>query len=569
MKTTRKGAALRRIITVAILTTAMLAATFTSFAAQLGTIGTVEGFIKNISREPLTSTSADTASDEVSYYYIITVEDYDSDKHTLITDTKTRMTIDLEPVYDMSEFKNGMEVYIEYRGDRITYIDGYSTDAFAKIDPGSRTRTGTVAKADRDRLEVTDVRGAKAAYTLTPATIITRSGLSVSQEQISEGDRVKLYFDEYNTSIASRVEIEGRSVLLKGVYRGVIANADRYDDTLSFSRLEVMKNGAWEKVPSSGMKLSADGKTYIGGSEVARQNLQYYRGKTAYMAVGSFFGSDSIEKMVIKDKFERLYSEKLDGASPYSSQYELSNKRNISVTDGSIVVKNGRLVTQSALTSGQSTLIVADANYSGESASVVMVRGEGAAPSGQSGSYIYSATLAQVLEYTMKTSKLFVLENHEWASMDDSEFSYDEDTYIYDADNGKIIDTKQFQSGDYAPGDSEKSKHAYIYASGDRIGMIAISSKLDSLGALRTTAATSDSAYQDSKTGWMLTARDASDYSAKKEKWMPRNTSVSVILEGALIIKNGKPAKPQDILPGDSLYIVRDDAFAKVVFVKD
>lgn len=569
MKSTLKRANLRSIITAAIIITAMMAATCTSFAAQLGNIGTVEGFITSISREPIPSVSADPAQEEASYYYVVVVEDYDSDRHTFITDANTRMTMDMEPVYDMSEFKKGMEIYIEYRGDRIAYIDGYSTDAFAKIDAGSRTRTGTVAKADRDRLEISDVRGGKASYTLTPATIITRSGVSVAQEQIAEGDRVKLYFDEYNTSIASRVEIEGRSILLKGVYRGVIASADRYDDTLSFSRLEVMKNGAWEKVPSNGMKLSADGKAYIGASEVARQNLQYYRGKTAYMAVGSFFGSDAIEKMVIKGNFERLYSEKLDGASPYSSQYELSNKRNISVTDSSIIVKNGRLVAQSALASGQSALIIADSSYSGESANVVMVRAEGTAPSGISGSYIYSATLSQVLEYTMKTSKLFVLENHQWASVDDSEFSYDEDTYIYDADNAKIIDAKQFASGDFAPGDSKKSYHAYLYATGDRIGMIALSSKLDSLGALRTTSATLESVYQDSKTGWMLTAKDTSDYSVKKEKWMPRNTSASIILDGAIIIKNGKPAKPQEILPGDSLYMVRDDAFAKVVFVKD
>ena len=520
-----------------------------SFAAAKAPAGTMEGFVVNI------------------FGNTLTIEDYDGDVHTLFTDGKTELSMDMETVYDLSEFKRGMEVYLEYRRDTITYIDGYSTESFGQIDAGSRFRSGQVTMIDRDRIEIMDLLGKRQTYSIGPSSIVTRGGISIRREEIGEGDRVKLYFDTYDTMTASRIQVQGRSILLKGIYKGKLSIADRYDDSISFEGLKVLKNGKWDDAYSSGIKLSPDSKIYLSGSAVNPENLKYYRGKTAYIAVKDFFGGDSVEKMVIKDRFERLYSEKIDEKSPYSSQVELSNNRNININQGSIVVKGGRLVEDSSLSQGQTALVVADSSYAGENANVVMVAGDGNAPSGLNASYIYSARLGMVLPYRLETERLYVLENHEWSSMDDMEFYYDEDTFIYDADEDDIIDVEDFSSGKYAPG-KRKGKHAYIYADGDRISFIALRDDMESLGGLRITSGTADSSYESSKTGWMVTASDASDYSAKKEKWMPKKNSVNIILEESLIIKGSERIEPNEILPGDNLYIVRDGAFARVVYIR-
>ncbi len=536
-------------VTALLMVACIVSYPMAGFAAAKAPAGTMEGFIVNI------------------FGNTVTLEDYDGDVHTLFADGKTEYSMDMEIVYELSEFKRGMEVYLEYKRDTITYIDGYSTESFGQIDPGSRFRSGQVTMIDRDRLEIMDLLGHKQIYSIGPATIVTRGGMSIRREEIGEGDRVKLYFDTYDTMTASRIQVQGRSILLKGVYKGELAVSDRYDDSLSFEGLKMLKNGSWEDVPTSRMKLSPDSKIYISGSAVNAENLKYYKGKTAYLAVKDFFGGDSVEKMVIKDRFERLYSERIDEKSPYSSQVELSNKRNINITKGSIVVKGGRLVEDSSVTPGQTALIVADSSYAGENANVVMVAGEGNAPSQLNASYIYSARLGIVLPYSIETEKLYVLENHDWSAMEDMAFYYDEDTFIYDVDEDKVVDVEDFSSGKYAPG-MKKGKHAYIYADGDRAGFIAIRDEMESLGALRITSGVADSAYESKKTGWMVTARDASDYSAKKEKWMSKKNSVNIILEEALIIKGSERIEANEILPGDNLYIVRDGAFARVVYIR-
>ncbi|KDR94675.1 hypothetical protein SAMN02745945_02589 [Peptoclostridium litorale DSM 5388] len=534
---------------VLIMAVCMLAYPVEGFAAAKAPAGSLEGFIVSI------------------FGNTVTLEDYDGDVHTLFTDGKTQLSMDMETVYNLSEFKRGMEVYIEYKRDTITYMDGYSTESFGQIDAGSRWRSGQVTMIDRDRLEIMDLLGNREIYSISPACIVTRGGISIRREEIGEGDRVKLYFDTYDTMTAGRIQVQGRSVLLKGIYKGQLAISDRYDDSLSFEGLKMLKNGSWEDAYSSNMKLSPDSKIYISGSSVSPENLKYYRGKTAYLAVKDFFGSDSVEKMVLKDRFERLYSERIDEKSPYSSQVELSNKTNINITQGSIVVKGGRLVEDSTISQGQTALIVADSSYAGESANVVMVAGEGNAPSGLNASYIYSARLGMVLPYSVETENLYVLQNHDWAAMENMAFYYDEDTFIYDVDEEEVISVEDFSSGKYAPGKA-KGKHAYIYGDGDRISFISIKDEMDSLGAIRTTSGLADSVYESSKTGWMVEMRDASDYSAKKEKWMPKNNSVNIILEDALIIKGSKSIEPGDILPGDNLYIVRDGAFARVVYIR-
>lgn len=494
----------------------------------------------------------------------IIVEDYDGDLHTLTADEETELSMDMETVYSLDEFKSGMEVYVEYSRGKVEYMDGYSTSAFAHIDPQTKARTGAVVSTGGGRLSLRDTMGNVTEYSYTPATVSTRSGVSIRPETIIQGDRVKLFFDSYDSTEASRIQVQGRSVLLKGIYRGVIGTADRYDDKIGFQRLETLRNGKWESAGSASIKLSADGRAYLGGMELSRDNIAYYKGRTAYMAVGSFFGADSIEKLVIKDSFERLYSERVDELSPFSSQMELSNKRNVTLTPASIVVRGGRLVDTSSVQEGQSALVVSDASPSGEAASVVMITGEAADPAAAEGSFLYSARLEEILPYQLKTKRLYALENHQWESMSSEEFTFDEDTYIYDAEKGEKLDATRFASGEY-----DGTRDAYIYAQGDRASLVLLIKDDDSTRAERVTSATAQGAYYDANIGWLLTASDASDYSVRKEAWIAKAADLTLVLDGALIVKDGGVIRTQDVKAGDSLYVVRDENVAKVIFVKD
>ncbi|MGE4283765.1 MAG: hypothetical protein AB7G87_08590 [Clostridia bacterium] len=545
-----------------VLVILLITSTFTfSYADQLTPYrtGVIEGFVKSI------------GADRVE------IEEYDGTIHILALNSAITFSIDNRPAV-LTDFKVGMEVYATLKGKSIEYLESYSTEVPGYIPEGSKIRTGVIKKIDRDQIIVSLATGKDETYFTSPATIALKKGNNVSLNVLYEGDRVKLFFDEVNSDIISRLSIEGDTIKIKDLYRGVLAASDTIGNISTFTGVEVFKNGQWESLSSSkSIRFSAQVSAYVGGMKVAHNNLKYYKGKTAYMAVKDFFGRDQIERIVIKNQYESIYSDKIVDVNWYSEAFELKNNKNLSFNDGTIIMKNGRLVDKYSIYSDSDAFIVGDGRGSQLMADVIYVYNEDINNSNIGQDYLYEGRLNEIIKDKVVLKDFCILDKNEWESFnEEKELYYDNDVIIYDMEAGKQITSEEFYSehyavdedSDYADDYDLKDWYAYAYTDGDRISSIMVQKKRDSLLKQRTTNGIIESIEDHSLVGWKMGIRDAKDWSARKDTWMAKNTSLSILLREAMIIEDGKIITPEELKVGDRLYVVRDDSKAKVVIVK-
>ncbi|WP_129599243.1 hypothetical protein [Anaerophilus nitritogenes] len=525
--------------------------------------GIIEGYVK------------DVADNQIK------IEEYDGSVHLLPLSNKAVCTIDQIPV-TLKDFKAGMEVFGEIKGRSVTLLESYSTQNPGYIPPGGKVRSGIVKKIDRDQLIIKTLMGDETYFT-SPATITLKKATDTQLSSLYEGDRVKLYFDEINSDVISRLNIEGNSILIKDLYRAVVKKADNLEDKIVFDKVEVFKNGKWDEINRSiTLPYSSELPLYIGGQKVPYENLKYYRGKTAYLAMKDFFGTEKIEKMVLKNQYERSYSDKIEKINWYADQFELKNKKNISFTEGTMIIKNGRLVDKDAITPNADAFVVADGRGTNQIAGVISIYNEDLNNSNIGQNYLYVGRMNRIFEDAVYLKDFYLLNNHEWESYrtrresDEKELYYDQDTMIYDLENQNYVSAKEFFAKDYAVDedtDSAEDKnlrdwYAYAYTDGDRIAGIMVQKHLDSLNRHRMTTGSIEKIEDDPQVGWTVSLRDSKDYSHRHDKWMIKNSTIRVNLRKAMIIKDGKIIEPEMLKTSDRLYVVRDDFTAKVVIVK-
>lgn len=525
--------------------------------AQTGS--TLEGYIRDISDQK------------------ITVEEYDGKVSTLSFAPAAVFKIDGIPV-SRDDFKSGMEVYIFRSGQNVTFMEGYSTESPGYIPPGGKVRSGVVKKIDRNQIVIKLATGQEETYFTTPATIVLKNGSNVPLSTLYEGDSVRLFFDEYDSTLISRISIQGDSIKVKAIYKGTLQAADRSYGKITLSDVKVLTDGAWKDVDGvAQFQLSDEADISAAGYEVLPNNLKYFRGKTAYLAVRDFFGNDRIYRMVIKNQSETMISGKIEDINWYFGALELSTKQNISFNDGTIFIKNGRIVDKYSVNPDSDALIVADGASGQSTADIVYIYDEDINNSGISQNFLLAGRLDEIVENQLTLTDFFILNKHEWESFDgDKKLYFDDDTYFYDLEDKRQISRKEFYSEDYAV--DETSKYAkdkglrdwygYMYTEGDRIVAVAVKKRMDSLLAQRITVGTVESVEDDPLTGITLTVKDARDWSSRKDQWMPKTQPVRMSIDRSIVIKENKVISYEDIRPGDTVYGIRDDFYCKILFVK-
>lgn len=521
--------------------------------------GFIEGFIKSKGQDK------------------IEIEEYDGTVHTLSFDDKAVFVIDTVQA-DFEDFKPGMEIYATLKRRKIDYMEGYSTEVPGYIPEGGKVRTGVIKSIDRNQVTIRLPIGKEETYYTSPATIALKKGKNVPLSILYEGDSVKLLFDEVESTTISRIEIEGDSVRVKDIYRGVLTTVDTLENAITLTGMQVFRNGQWQDLSSSRrISYSAQVPVYTGGEKISYNNLKYYKGKTVYMAVKDFFGRDQIERMVIKNQYESIYSDKIEDINWYSDAFELANHKNLAFNDGTIVIKNGRLVNKYSINAGSDVFVVGDGTGNQQMANVVYIYDTDINNSNAGQFYLYEGRLDEIVKDKVVLKDFCLLNQNEWESFaDEKELFYDSDINIYDSEEDRQITPLEFYSKHYAVDEdssyAEENNlndwYAYIYTDGDRIAAILLKKDRDSIMGQRATSGTVEFVEDHSLVGWRISVRDASDWSSRKDAWMAKNTSLMIHLQDAMIIKDGAMISPQELKAGDRLYMIRDGSQAKVVIVK-
>lgn len=537
-------------------------------------------------------------------------------------DYNAKFEIDGRPV-KLSDFRKGMEIYAEMKNGILRYLSSYSTDYPGLEQPERAVRTGVIKYIDRDRLTLRFPTGDTADFMIHPATIIQKHSSKARVEELYEGDKVRIFLENEDSSAIQRMEVASSGVQVKYLVRGTLAHFDKYENLLVLKDEEVFVNGNWsgypdpggkkdkpkvkedlkkdkgensEKSTSEGEKATDDKKDEqkpapyeiphgkdglriyyneetpitLVGKKIPAKDLNYYKGRTMYLAVVDDFGRPSAERILLKSQYESAYQTKIEDINPYQNLMELANKKNVAWTDGTVYIRRNRILDIEDMEPGLDALVISDGRNGGLTASLVYVYGNETANNNAGRELLYMGRLQTVLPESVTMKDFFFLNHHTWESFGgEKEFFFDDDIKIFDAEKGQEVGYREFVSREYSVDENapnsrkEKGKlrdwYAYIWADGDRVSAAYVKKSNDSLLRQRITEGTVlEVPKEDPLAGLSVVLQNAKDYSVHGNRWLLKHENLHLFIKDAFVIKNGQRISAKEIQKGDQVYVVRD-----------
>ncbi len=504
------------------------------------------------------------------------VEDYSGALYRLSVPDPAPFAIDGIPV-GWADLQPGLEVIVAAEGSRLISLEAFSTPHPGYIAPGSLTVIGLVTAVDRDQITVMEDTGLEGHYTLAPFTTVTKNGVALPLNALYVGDRVILHFDDLDSALISRMEIEGKSILVSQLYRATLQLVNPLEGILSCSEVEAFHNGTWQPAQSArSFAYSGDLPVYLSGHRIMTANLKYYRGKTVYLLTKQVMGQEKIERLILKGHTEYTYNGRLDRVNFFSGEFEL-NQKNFMMGEGTVIIKDGRLQDKSVLSSGSSALVIADSWLGQSLSNIVCIFDQALNNSSLGQQRLYYGRIDLITEDSLWLKNPYQLQNNLFADAgDEVQLYYGSDSRVYDTETGDWLETGELLAGSYAVDEASeysedhdlKDWYGYVYTDSDHIIGMAVEPDKGDLDSLRVSTGTISTVVDDPLIGWSITLGDGYDWSNHNRQWMLKSQFLRLSTADALIIKNGQPVSAHQLKPGDRLYLVRDDFYVRCAVVK-
>lgn len=418
--------------------------------------------------------------------------------------------------------------------------------------------TGEIAVEYRD--------GTQQVLTVGSDVLFIQDKKLTSFNSLKDGDRVKLLLNVTNKSTELKeVTIEGNEHFITSIYKGEISYIDETSEKLMLLNTQVFKNGAWQRTERKGvtsLPLSDGCRLQLGDSVFSIEKVnRLLAGNEAYIAVEKDYGGE--EKAVLvsyryADDTEVRYTDNVTGGLSGSASFGLAyENKNIGYDSGSIVVKNGRLVSGSSLTANDRAYVVANRSYGAGSFNAGVVLVEAAVDNGLL--QIYRARIKTIDENNSFTVESFSqLMGTDWEYRNTPKtFSLTFNTRLL-GDDG-VLNIRDFKAyGD----DSYLNRVVYVVSDGTNASLIStapygtvnVKGKVFEISGGETGEEGTLLQEPDS-----LRLRDTRIYNEKSFVWNTAKEMEIGLLENTIIIKDGKIIRPSEIENGDAVRIIKKD----------
>ncbi|MHB1393091.1 MAG: S-layer homology domain-containing protein [Clostridia bacterium] len=446
-------------------------------------------------------------------------------------------------------------------------------------------------------------------YTIDRNTPVIKDKQSVSTSVLKQGDRVKIEVNSANDKHITRMEVQGEGIQIEKVYKGDIRDVVRETGEIVLSNISYYGYYGWIKKDGYIRYKFADGiDIYNNDTKLSLDKLKDYTGKTIYAVSRKNYGSEELVKAVLKDGFEDTVYNDITDVKWTTKRLTMADGRTLNFSDGSIIIKEGRLLDTLYLDKGSAAFVIQNRS----------VMGVGSTPlisldsfNGFSSYYITKGYLHNMGEdyYTVENS--YRLGNSEWAESGEPTFLLSDETYVYDSVIVKgSITADEFAKSRFKPftytwpnyatagkskdfheddeyhydydklkGSSKFHEHFFMYAVTDREGnTYAInltkkdkeSFKEDKIFTDRLTAGQVSAVDAGNKSVTLKDARIYNEFS----KWEPvmgdnpSSVGVPVNMEKVVILKDGKVINMAELEQDDSAYIISDSGYALFMLVQ-
>ena len=531
----------------------------------------------------------------------IEIFDYDGNIVTYPLSNYYILEINKRPA-SLDELSYGQDASITINNGKITSIN---IETF--LNPGYIPKEG-ISKDAKVHMIASDIilfqlqDGEIVNYNLNNDSVIIKNGNQVTPKALKEGDKVRLYFDEINSKEVSKLEIEGKERLVKQIYKGNLKSFNPNNMMLTLTNPSYLKNISWLDSPEYVKKLKLDDKVqlYNGDQKVAVRNLmKYFRDDLVYVVVENSYGNEKGIKLAIKSGSKELViSDQVDSIEKPLNKLELKNNLNVNYNNGTIIIKNGRMVSKDLLKAKDTVLAVSEYNQGMASANILKVIRQ----NNNVFENIYVGTIEDVNYNSINLDYYSYVEDNEFdnLTMSDSDpFYYFTETKIQDITepNNKIdLDSRSLFHGSYSKEENEKNHNDFDYQlyytyfiTDGHSGIIDMKIRHkgifedyliddeeddrndaeDTLQDLLEDAIFSRGIASEFINDERIRVSEPYDYIEYKDGWIANNSDIYVEFEDAIIVKNNKSITVDEIDIGDYLYFTRFEENALVIYVED
>lgn len=503
---------------------------------------------------------------------------------------------------DIMDLQYSQEVTVTVLNGKVTKVVG---ETFIE-NPGyipkfGKVRFGTVAYLYPDSFTMELSTGETMSISVDKDIPIVKSGETVSFRSLRQGDKVKVYFDDISSIKASALELEKAERLVKQIYKGEVSDINSFSKKITITNLEYLKNKDWarDSMHIKEFKLSDDAEIYLKGKKINLADFtKLYKNSTVYAVVEDSYGKDLIVKMNIQEGGERFYYDKVQDIDKAIGELELRDKTNFRFDEGTIVLKDSRVINGNYLQKLTDVFVVSGFNtYYDNYANVVKVQSKGDSVFNN----IYIGAVEQVHGSYFNMANYATVKDNIWETVkttNSPNFYFNNTSLIYDQTKDKNLKYYEFFNGKYSRAENLittstpglKFKRYYgVVVTDDRGQVIGVNIRHkgllkgqnfdDSLSkeelvpkeiqkVIDTTILTRG-IVDEVQSDWnRIKLTDSHDWIQARGMWVANPVDKYVEYDQAIIIKDDKVIESDELEPSDYLYIVRTKEKGLVIVVE-
>lgn len=495
-------------------------------------------------------------------YNEITLEDKTTEKQlekiTLVNNDGKTITLNIDeyvPLFvnstptTVGAFKEGMWIEASVNLRKVQELNGLTSMEQGESDSIGRSLTGTVNHIDLHGQYITinlkDREQAK--YYMDVDTEIFKENKLVDLSVLYAGDRVQLYLQDDGSDMLASIHIIVDGIKIEQLYKGTIQQLDTKQKKLVVKNEVVFNNWKWQVQSSNKGNLTSKfftAKTpiYVGNKKVDPNQLHKYVNNEVYYVTIEKSGKEIIQKIIIKQTNEKSFHENLSNVDTSNKRISLANTKNIPYHDGTIIIRNGRLVDASALTIGDA-YVITNGTSTNQYANIIHITNIGFQSSNLSNQSVYFGQINSVGSYQLLIDHSSLLTNNHWNSTGLTSLNFSNDTVV--VENGNILTTDFTYS---------TNKYAYFYVKDNHV----VAARIVGSSYIPTSRITTGQ-LSSSSNNW-LSINNASYWNAGS--WQNYVSHHSFNISNTTFIKEGKVISSLEIQKNDRLFIIHESNYA-------
>lgn len=462
---------------------------------------------------------------------------YVSPNTALTTDGKKVSPNELMPgqyVYFTSRNSNLLQLAIDSQIEN----PGYSQ-------PGIFYLTGNVISIGSGSMTIKEENG-----TVRSLTLPSYVGINVKP-----GDIVKVYLDN-DGNIYSVNKVIGNmqyAYLYRGRLSSEVADRIQVDDTMRF------ENFRWEDDTSLILPVSDEMKVYR--ADMEQGSINGNMGSYAYFVTRMEYGEEKVYRVIIEDGHMKEYVDDIERVDSIAGLITLPDT-DVKISDGSTLLKDGKMVTVDNLEEGETVLALLDRMGGSNIAPLIMVLDS------KSPVRIVRGEIDTINSTTFDADHVYEIDGNNWSrNRDLSELYVNNDTYIIDYLNyADVLSPDEFLNDRYERHPDYEEEEFYAVMDGEEVvGMVIYDSTASSGPSnVRFVTAKCDSIANDGR----MTLKDMLEYSTLTDKWTIGPSYGYVWTQDSLVIKDNRVSDIDKIKEGSPLYILLDNDMNAVLIVE-